>query len=45
MKTDIIIDRETQKVKLIFDWKAGIVGQNLTADEAEDVVKLIEETA
>jgi len=37
MKADVIIDYETQKVKLILDWKPGIVGQNLTADEAEDV--------
>ena len=45
MKTDIIIDHETQKVKLILDWKAGNIGQKLTDDEAEDVVKLIEEAA
>jgi len=42
MKADIIIDQETQKVKLIFDWAAGKVGQQLTADEAENVVQLIE---
>ena len=42
MKADIIIDHETQKVKLILDWKAGNIGQKLTADEAEDVVKHIE---
>ncbi|MCL2117334.1 MAG: hypothetical protein FWH27_02790 [Planctomycetaceae bacterium] len=35
MKADIIVDQETQKVKLILDWKAGIVGPNLTADDAE----------
>ena len=45
MKADIIIDHETQKVKFILDWKAGNIGQKLTADEAEDVVKLIEEAA
>jgi len=45
MKADIIIDQESQKVKLILDWKAGIVGQNLTADGAEDVVKLVGEAA
>jgi len=45
MKADIIIDHETLKVKLFLDWKAGNIGQNLTADEAEDVVKLIEEVA
>ena len=42
MKADVIIEQETQKVKLILDGKAGIVGQNLTADDAENVVKLIE---
>ena len=31
MKADIIIDHETQKVKLILDWKSGNVGQKLTA--------------
>jgi len=45
MKAEIIIDQETQKVKLILDWKAGIVGEHLTADEAEGVVKLIEEAS
>jgi hypothetical protein len=45
MKADIIIDQDTQKVKLILDWKAGIVGQILTADEAEDVAKLVGEVA
>jgi len=39
MKADIIIDQETQKVKLILDGKAGKVGQQLTADEAENVVR------
>jgi hypothetical protein len=42
MKADIIIDQETQKVKLILDWKAGNIGEKLTADEAEEVAKLIE---
>jgi len=42
MKTDIIIDQDTQKVKLIFDWAAGKIGEHLTADEAENVVRLIE---
>jgi hypothetical protein len=42
MKADVIIDQETQKVKLIFDWAAGKIGEHLTADEAENVVKLIE---
>ena len=45
MKTDIIIDQETQKVKLIFDWKAGKIGERLTAVEAENVVKFIEEAS
>jgi len=45
MKADVIIDQETQKVKLILDWKLGIVGPNLTADDAENVVKLIEEAS
>ena len=45
MKADIIIDQDMQKVKLILDWKAGIVGQHLTADEAEEVVKLIEQAS
>ena len=43
MKANVIIDQEMQKVKLILDWKSGIVGQNLTIDEAEDVVKLIDQ--
>jgi len=42
MKAKIIINQETQKVKLILDWKAGNIGEKLTASEAEDVVKLIE---
>ena len=41
MKTDMIIDQKTQKVKLILDWSAGKVGQHLTADEAEKVIRLI----
>ena len=45
MKTDIMIDQETQKVKVILDWKTEIVGQKLTADEAEDVAKLIEQAS
>lgn len=45
MKADIIIDQETQKVKLILDWKAGNIGQILTSDEAEKVVQLIEEAS
>ena len=45
MKADIIIDQETQKIKLIFDWKSGKIGERLTADEAENVVKLIEEAS
>ena len=45
MKADVIIDQETQKVKLIFDWAAGKIGERLTADEAEKVVKLIEEAS
>ena len=40
MKAEIIIGQETQKVKLILDWKVGIVGQNLTADKSEDVTRL-----
>ena len=43
MKADVIIDQETQKVKLIFDGKAGKVGRQLTADKAENVVKLVEQ--
>ena len=38
MKADIIIDHETQNVKLILDWKAGSIGEKLTTDEAEDEV-------
>ena len=45
MKAEVIIDQETQKVKLILDWKSGIVGPNLTVDDAENVVKLIEEAS
>ncbi|MCL2117465.1 MAG: hypothetical protein FWH27_03455 [Planctomycetaceae bacterium] len=45
MKVDIIIDQDMQKVKLILDGKAGIVGPNLTADDAENVVKLIEQAS
>ncbi|MCL2120545.1 MAG: hypothetical protein FWH27_19200 [Planctomycetaceae bacterium] len=45
MKADVIIDQETQKVKLILDGKSGIVGPNLTADDAESVVKLIEQAS
>jgi len=44
MKADVIIDQETQKVKLIFDWSAGKIGERWTVDEAENVVKLIETT-
>jgi len=40
MKADIIIDKETQKVKLFWDWKAGNIGEKLTADEAENVTRL-----
>ena len=45
MKADIIIDHESQKVKLILDWKAGNIGEQLTADEAEEEVKLIEQAS
>ena len=45
MKADVIIDQETQKVKLILDWNAGTIGKNLTADDAENVVQLIEEAS
>ncbi|MCL2117367.1 MAG: hypothetical protein FWH27_02960 [Planctomycetaceae bacterium] len=45
MKADIIIDQETQKVKLILDWKAGSIGEKLTDDDAENVFKLIEEAS
>ncbi|MCL2117097.1 MAG: hypothetical protein FWH27_01595 [Planctomycetaceae bacterium] len=40
-----MIDQETQKVKLILDGKAGIVGSNLTADDAESAVKLTEQAS
>ena len=33
MKVNVIIDQEMQKVKIILDGSAGIVGQNLTADD------------
>ena len=43
MKADVIIDQDTQKVKLIFDWAAGKIGERLTADEVEIVTKLVEQ--
>ena len=43
MKAEIIIDHHSQQVKLILDWKTGKIGQRLTADEAENVAKLIEQ--
>ena len=36
MKADVIIEQEMQKVKLFLDWKAGKIGKNLTADDAEN---------
>ena len=43
MKTNIIIDQESQKVKLILDWSGGTIGQHLTCDEAEKVTQMIEQ--
>ena len=43
MKTDIIIDQEVQKVKLILDWAAGKIEEHLTGDETEKVTRLIEQ--
>ena len=43
MKAEVIIDHETQKVKLVFDWQGGEIGKHLSADEAENVMRLIEE--
>jgi len=43
MKAEISIDHETKNVKLLLNWKDGNVGKRLTADEAENVVKLIED--
>ena len=45
MKADIIIDHDTQKVKLIFDCAAGKVVEHLTSDEAENITKLVEQAA
>ena len=41
MKTDIIIDQESQKVKNILDRMAGKTGKHLIADKTEIVTKLI----
>jgi len=43
MKANIIIDQETQKVKLILDWKVGKIGEQLTADEVENITRLVEQ--
>ena len=45
MKAEIIIDHETQKVKLILNSKTGNIREKLTVGEAEDVVKLIKQAA
>jgi hypothetical protein len=43
MKTEMIIDQDTQKVKLIFDWAAGKIGEHLTVAEAENITRLVEQ--
>ena len=43
MKANMIIDQESQKVKLILDWSVGTIGQHLTGDESEKVTQMIEQ--
>ena len=45
MKAELSIDRETKSVKLLLNWKDGKIGKQLTADEAENVVSLLEDVS
>jgi len=43
MKTEIIVEQHSPKVNLILDCQTGIVGKDLSADEAEKTTQLIKQ--